>query len=140
MLIPALVGTGNSVRGWATRAYGIWTVPPQYGGQGKGHLIRYVRTEEELLACGPPWAPTGWPTGQVAHSAIGLRQDRKSEQLLRASTAGRLYFALGMVSTAAGSDWRRSAREQHAPRRLAASRERRVWTSEHTCPFDEYTR
>jgi acyl-CoA dehydrogenase len=79
------------------------TIPTQYGGQGKGHLHRYV-VIEELLACGAPVAAHWMADRQVAPALLAYGSAAQRAQLLPRIAAGRLYFAIGMSEHGAGSD------------------------------------
>jgi len=79
------------------------TIPRQYGGQGLGHLHRYVVTEE-LLAAGAPVAAHWIADRQLAPALLAYGSEEQRGQMLPAIAAGRLYSAIGMSEHGAGSD------------------------------------
>lgn len=79
------------------------TIPVEYGGQGLGHLHRYVVTEE-LLAHGAPVAAHWIADRQVAPALMAFGSDEQRHRLLPRIASGRFYSAIGMSEHGAGSD------------------------------------
>ena len=79
------------------------TIPPEYGGHGRGFLHRYVVTEE-LLGQGAPVAAHWFADRQVAPSLLSYGSEEQRNRLLPQIAAGRLYSAIGMSEHGAGSD------------------------------------
>lgn len=79
------------------------TIPEEYGGGGKGHLHRYVVTEE-LLAGGAPVAAHWIADRQVAPTLLAYGSPEQRDRLLPKIAAGRFYSAIGMSEHGAGSD------------------------------------
>src|SRR5581483_776712 len=79
------------------------TIPRQYGGQGLGHLHRYVVTEE-LLAQGAPVAAHWVADRQLAPALLAYGNEKQRQRLLPKIAAGRCYSAIGMSEPGAGSD------------------------------------
>lgn len=79
------------------------TIPPEYGGHGRGFLHRYVVTEE-LLGQGAPVAAHWFADRQVAPSLLSYGSEEQRSRLLPQIAAGRLYSAIGMSEHGAGSD------------------------------------
>lgn len=85
-------------RGWLGM-----TIPQEYGGAGRGHLDRYVVTEE-LLAHGAPIAAHWVSDRQVGPSLLKHGSPALCERYLPRIAAGECYFAIGMSEPEAGSD------------------------------------
>lgn len=79
------------------------TIPVEYGGHGRGHLHRYVVTEE-LLAQGAPVAAHWIADRQVAPALLSYGTEEQRRRLLPRIAEGRLYSAIGMSEHGAGSD------------------------------------
>ncbi len=79
------------------------TIPTSYGGQGRGHLDRYVVTEE-LLAAGAPVAAHWIADRQVAPALLSFGSEEQRARLLPKIAAGQLFSAIGMSEDNAGSD------------------------------------
>lgn len=79
------------------------TIPPEYGGHGRGFLHRYVVTEE-LLGQGAPVAAHWFADRQVAPALLSYGSEEQRRRLLPRIAAGRLYSAIGMSEHGAGSD------------------------------------
>lgn len=79
------------------------TIPREYGGQGLGHLHRYVVTEE-LLAAGAPVAAHWIADRQVAPGLLAYGSEGQRQRLLPRIAAGRYFSAIGMSEPQAGSD------------------------------------
>ncbi|MGY4710662.1 acyl-CoA dehydrogenase family protein [Mycolicibacterium sp. CBM1] len=84
------------------------TIPREYGGQGRGHLHRYVVTEE-LLAAGAPVAAHWIADRQVAPGLMAYGSEEQRRRLLPDIAAGRYFSAIGMSEPQAGSDLAASA-------------------------------
>src|ERR1700722_19098728 len=78
------------------------TIPTVYGGQGRGHLQRYVVTEE-LLAHGAPVAAHWVADRQVAPAVMTYGTDEQRQRILPRIAKGRLFSAIGMSEPQAGS-------------------------------------
>lgn len=79
------------------------TIPPEYGGQGLGHLHRYV-VAEELLAAGAPVAAHWIADRQVGPALLSYGTEDQRRRILPRIAAGRLFSAIGMSEPQAGSD------------------------------------
>ena len=79
------------------------TIPPEYGGQGLGHLHRYVVTEE-LLASGAPVAAHWIADRQVGPGLMSYGTEEQRQRILPRIAAGRYFSAIGMSEPQAGSD------------------------------------
>lgn len=79
------------------------TIPREYGGQGLGHLHRYVVTEE-LLAAGAPVAAHWIADRQVGPALLSYGNEEQRRRLLPGIAAGRYFSAIGMSEPQAGSD------------------------------------
>ncbi|TDO10271.1 alkylation response protein AidB-like acyl-CoA dehydrogenase [Mycobacterium sp. BK086] len=84
------------------------TIPREYGGQGLGHLHRYVVTEE-LLAAGAPVAAHWIADRQVAPGLLAYGSEEQRQRLLPKIAAGRYFSSIGMSEPQAGSDLAASA-------------------------------
>lgn len=84
------------------------TIPPEYGGQGLGHLHRYVVTEE-LLASGAPVAAHWIADRQVGPGLMSYGTEEQRQRILPGIAAGRYFSAIGMSEPQAGSDLAASA-------------------------------
>jgi acyl-CoA dehydrogenase len=93
---------GFSARLGAAGFLGL-TIPEQYGGHGRGHLYRYVVTEE-LIATGAPVAAHWVADRQVAPSLLTYGTEEQRERLLPKIVAGTLYSSIGMSEHGSGSD------------------------------------
>lgn len=79
------------------------TIPPRYGGQGLGHLHRYVVTEE-LLVSGAPVAAHWIADRQVGPGLLAYGTEEQRQRILPRIAAGRYFSAIGMSEPQAGSD------------------------------------
>ena len=79
------------------------TIPCEYGGQGLGHLHRFVVTEE-LLIWGAPVAAHWFADRQVAPALLAHGTEEQRRRFLPEIAAGRLFTAIGMSEPHAGSD------------------------------------
>jgi alkylation response protein AidB-like acyl-CoA dehydrogenase len=79
------------------------TIPAAYGGHGRGHLHRYVVTEE-LIAHGAPVAAHWTADRQLAPGLMSYGTEDQRRRLLPRIATGRLYSAIGMSEHGAGSD------------------------------------
>lgn len=79
------------------------TIPVKYGGQGQGHLERYVVTEE-LLVAGAPVAAHWIADRQVAPALLAFGTEEQRVRLLPRIAIGTLFSAIGMSEDNAGSD------------------------------------
>ncbi|MCX6488102.1 MAG: acyl-CoA dehydrogenase family protein [Mycobacterium sp.] len=79
------------------------TIPKEYGGQGLGHLHRYV-VAEELLACGAPVAAHWIADRQVGPGLLSYGTEEQRRRILPKIAAGRYFSAIGMSEPQAGSD------------------------------------
>lgn len=79
------------------------TIPKEYGGQGLGHLHRYVVTEE-LLASGAPVAAHWIADRQVGPGLLSYGTEEQRQRILPRIAAGRYFSAIGMSEPQAGSD------------------------------------
>ncbi len=84
------------------------TIPREYGGQGLGHLHRYVVTEE-LLASGAPVAAHWIADRQVGPGLLSYGTEEQRRRILPRIAAGRYFSAIGMSEPQAGSDLAASA-------------------------------
>jgi acyl-CoA dehydrogenase len=85
-------------RGWV----GL-TIPPEYGGRGRGALERYVVTLE-LLAAGAPVAAHWIADRQTAPTLLRFGSGAVKHRFLPAIARGECYFAIGMSEPDSGSD------------------------------------
>jgi len=79
------------------------TIPPQYGGHGRGALERYLVTEE-LLAAGAPVAAHWIADRQIAPTLMRFGTEEQRKRFLPGIAAGEMYFAIGMSEPDSGSD------------------------------------
>ncbi len=79
------------------------TIPPEYGGQGLGHLHRSVVTEE-LRAAGAPVAAHWIADRQVGPGLLSYGTEEQRQRILPRIAAGRYFSAIGMSEPQAGSD------------------------------------
>jgi alkylation response protein AidB-like acyl-CoA dehydrogenase len=79
------------------------TIPQSYGGHGRGHLHRYVVTEESV-AHGAPMAAHSVADRQLAPGLLTYGTEQQRQEFLPAIAAGTLYSAVGMSEHQAGSD------------------------------------
>ena len=79
------------------------TIPHEYGGQGLGHLHRYVVTEE-LLASGAPVAAHWIADRQVGPGLLSYGTEEQRRRILPKISAGQYFSAIGMSEPQAGSD------------------------------------
>ena len=79
------------------------TIPKEYGGQGLGHLHRYVVTEE-LLAAGAPVAAHWIADRQVGPGLLSYGTEEQRQRILPRIALGKYFSAIGMSEPQAGSD------------------------------------
>ena len=87
-----------AARGWVGM-----TIPPEYGGQGRSALERYV-VIEELLAAGAPVAAHWVSDRQVAPNLLRYGSEELRQRYLPVIAQGACYFAIGLSEPDAGSD------------------------------------
>ncbi|MET7772574.1 acyl-CoA dehydrogenase family protein [Nocardia sp. NPDC005366] len=85
-------------RGWLGM-----TAPVEYGGHGRGHIERFVVTEE-LLAAGAPVAAHWVADRQVVPALLAHGTEHQRQRYLPEIAAGRCFFAIGMSEPESGSD------------------------------------
>jgi alkylation response protein AidB-like acyl-CoA dehydrogenase len=110
-------------RGWVGM-----TIPPKWGGGGRGALDRYVVTEE-LLAAGAPVAAHWIADRQIAPSLLRYGSDLLKRRYLPEIAAGTCYFGIGLSEPDAGSDLagvRTRATRDEGGWRVSGTK---VWTS-----------
>lgn len=110
-------------RGWLGM-----TIPPEYGGQGRSALERYVVTEE-LLAAGAPVAAPWIADRQTAPGLLRYGTEAQRQRILPGIARGEWYVGLGLSEPDAGSDLasvRTRARPVDGGWRLTGTK---VWTS-----------
>ncbi|WP_432842293.1 acyl-CoA dehydrogenase family protein [Dactylosporangium sp. CA-092794] len=78
-------------------------IPPEYGGQGRGHLERFV-VIEELLAAGAPLVAHWVADRQTAPMLLAFGTPEQRRRLLPLAAAGDLHVALGFSEPDSGSD------------------------------------
>ncbi len=78
-------------------------VPPEYGGQGRTAVDRFV-VVEELLAAGAPIRAHWFADRQTAPSLLHYGTEAQRRRFLPEIAAGRCFFALGLSEPDAGSD------------------------------------
>jgi alkylation response protein AidB-like acyl-CoA dehydrogenase len=79
------------------------TIPPEYGGRGRGFLERFAVTEE-LLAAGAPVGFHWIADRQVAPSLLRFGTEEQKRAYLPRIAAGECSFAIGMSEPDSGSD------------------------------------
>lgn len=104
------------------------TIPPQYGGQGLGHLHRYAVTEE-LLASGAPVAAHWIADRQVGPGLLSYGTEEQRQRILPRIAAGRYFSAIGMSEPQAGSDLAAAAARAHRTDGGWVLSGTKVWTS-----------
>ncbi len=104
------------------------TIPTVYGGQGRGHLQRYVVTEE-LLAHGAPVAAHWVADRQVAPALMTYGTDEQRQRILPRIAKGRLFSAIGMSEPQAGSDLAAASTMANRTDGGWILNGRKVWTS-----------
>jgi acyl-CoA dehydrogenase len=85
-------------RGWLGM-----TIPPEYGGHGRGFLERFA-VAEELLAAGAPVGFHWIADRQVAPSLLRFGTEEQKQAYLPRIAAGECSFAIGMSEPDSGSD------------------------------------
>lgn len=85
-------------RGWVGM-----TIPPRYGGAGRGFVERFVVTEE-LLAAGAPVAAHWVADRQAAPALLRFGTEEQKQRYLPGIARGEIYWAIGMSEPEAGSD------------------------------------
>lgn len=103
-------------------------IPPEYGGQGLGHLHRYVVTEE-LLASGAPVAAHWIADRQVGPGLLSYGTEEQRQRILPRIAAGRYFSAIGMSEPQAGSDLAAAAARAHRTDGGWVLSGTKVWTS-----------
>jgi alkylation response protein AidB-like acyl-CoA dehydrogenase len=110
-------------RGWVGM-----TVPPEYGGHGRGYLERYG-VLEELLAAGAPVAAHWIADRQTGPLLLRFGTEEQRHRFLPGIARGEIYFAIGMSEPDSGSDLA-SIRTSATPVQGGWSlRGTKVWTS-----------
>jgi acyl-CoA dehydrogenase len=79
------------------------TIPPEYGGHGRGFLERFA-VAEELLAAGAPVGFHWIADRQVAPSLLRFGTEEQKQAYLPRIAAGECSFAIGMSEPDSGSD------------------------------------
>lgn len=79
------------------------TLPPEYGGQGRGPFARFV-VVEELLAVGAPVAAHWIADRQSAPLLLHFGSEEQRRRHIPAICRGESYFCIGMSEPGAGSD------------------------------------
>ncbi|WP_236794755.1 acyl-CoA dehydrogenase family protein [Amycolatopsis sp. GM8] len=87
-----------AAKGWVGMA-----IPPEYGGQGRGNLDRFV-VIEELLAAGAPLLAHWVADRQTAPMLLAFGTEDQRRRFLPVIAAGECYMALGFSESEAGSD------------------------------------
>ncbi len=118
---------GFSARLGAAGFLGL-TIPPHYGGSGKGHLHRYVVTEE-LLAHGAPVAAHWIADRQVAPALLEFGTEDQRSRLLPKIAAGQFYSSIGMSEHGAGSDLAAAVTKATRSGRAWVLNGSKVWSS-----------
>jgi alkylation response protein AidB-like acyl-CoA dehydrogenase len=104
-------GVDSWLTGWdpsfskrlAERGWLGMTIPPEYGGHGRGFLERFAVTEE-LLAAGAPVAFHWIADRQVAPNLLRFGTEEQKQEYLPRIAAGECSFAIGMSEPDSGSD------------------------------------
>jgi alkylation response protein AidB-like acyl-CoA dehydrogenase len=104
-------GVDSWLTGWdpsfskrlAERGWLGMTIPPDYGGHGRGFLERFAVTEE-LLAAGAPVAFHWIADRQVAPNLLRFGTEEQKQEYLPRIAAGECSFAIGMSEPDSGSD------------------------------------
>ena len=110
-------------RGWLGMV-----VPPEYGGQGRSYLERFVVTEE-LLVVGAPVAAHWIAERQIGPSLLRYGTEEQKQAFLPGISRGELVFGIGMSEPDSGSDLasvRTRAERVDGGWRLTGTK---VWTS-----------
>jgi alkylation response protein AidB-like acyl-CoA dehydrogenase len=84
--------------GWVGMA-----VPPEYGGQGRSAVDRFIVTEE-LLSAGAPIGAHFVADRQTAPTLLAFGSEEQRRFFLPRISAGECWFSLGMSEPDAGSD------------------------------------
>lgn len=87
----------------ATQGWVGMTIPSRYGGHDRGHVERFVVTEE-LLAAGAPVAAHWIADRQIAPSLLKFGTEEQKRTLLPGIAAGTTFFGIGMSEPDSGSD------------------------------------
>lgn len=87
-----------AARGWVGMA-----IPPEYGGQGRTAVDRFVVTEE-LLAAGAPLMAHFVADRQTGPTLLHYGTEEQRRRFLPAISAGECWFSLGMSEPDSGSD------------------------------------
>ncbi|HEX6489350.1 MAG TPA: acyl-CoA dehydrogenase family protein [Candidatus Dormibacteraeota bacterium] len=85
-------------RGWVGM-----TLPPEYGGHGRGYLERYA-VLEELLAVGAPVAAHWIADRQTGPLLLRYGTEEQRRRFLPQIARGECFFAIGMSEPDSGSD------------------------------------
>ncbi len=85
-------------RGWLGMG-----VPPEYGGQGRGAVDRFI-VVEELLAVGAPVMAHWVADRQTAQQILRFGTEEQRRRFLPEICAGRCFFSIGMSEPDSGSD------------------------------------
>lgn len=103
-----------AARGWVGMA-----IPPEYGGQGRSAVDRFLVTEE-LLAAGAPVGAHFVADRQTGPTLLHYGTEEQRRRFLPSICAGTCWFSLGMSEPDSGSDL--------ASVRMSASRTGGGWT------------
>jgi alkylation response protein AidB-like acyl-CoA dehydrogenase len=87
-----------AARGWLGMV-----IPPEYGGQGRSAVDRFI-VVEELLAAGAPVGAHWIADRQTAPTLLRFGTETQRRRFLPAIAAGECYFSIGMSEPDAGSD------------------------------------
>jgi alkylation response protein AidB-like acyl-CoA dehydrogenase len=85
-------------RGWL----GL-TFPQEYGGHGRGPMVRFVVTEE-LLAAGAPVGAHWIADRQMGPSILRFGDETQKRRFLPGIARGEIFFCIGMSEPDSGSD------------------------------------
>ena len=84
--------------GWIGMAW-----PPEYGGQGRSYLERFV-VLEELLIAGAPVGAHWFADRQIGPSLLRFGTEEQRRRFLPRISTGTCFFAIGLSEPDAGSD------------------------------------
>ena len=111
------------------------TLPPAYGGRGRGAFARFVVTEE-LLAAGAPVAAHWIADRQSAALIMRYGTERQRAFYLPRICRGEIFFCIGMSEPGSGSDLA-SVRTRAEPREDGWTLNgQKIWTTQ--APNDDY--
>lgn len=87
-----------AARGWLGMV-----IPPEYGGQGRSAVDRFI-VVEELLAAGAPVGAHWIADRQTAPTLLRFGTEAQRRRFLPSIAAGECYFSIGMSEPDSGSD------------------------------------